>query len=343
MNSSEGNIREKIQGTSLVDTGPTKTWYVLSYGALALVILGLIAAPAYFSSYGVFVLSLWAVMAISAQGLNLTMGYAGKVSLAQAGFMAIGAYTSVLLVQQAGMNFWLAMIIAVLFSFVIGAAIGFPALRVEGHFLAFVTLGFNEIVVLVVRNEEQWTGGPQGILNIARPSIFGYSLFEPIRFYYFCLIMLALVSIVVWYMVRSPWGRAFKALRDNPHRAESLGINTTSYTVLAFAIGSAMAGLAGVMLAPLVEFIDPQSFLFVRSIEFLLMVMVGGRGFLLGPFIGAFVAKVLPEWLRFTEDYYLVFFSIFVMVLIIFFPKGIAGVGEYLRKRFFSGATEEVA
>jgi branched-chain amino acid transport system permease protein len=266
------------------------------------------------------------------------MGYAGKVSLAQAAFMGIGAYVSVLLVQNAGVNYWLAMLIAVIVCTLIGAGIGFPALRVEGHYLAFVTLGFNELVILVLRNEDQWTGGPQGILDIARPSIFGFSLFEPVRFYYFCMVMLALVSLLVWYMIRSPWGRAFKALRDNPNRAESLGLSTTTYTLIAFAIGSGLAGVAGTMLAPLVEFTDPQSFQLVRSLEFLLMVMVGGRGTLVGPFIGAFFAKVLPEWLRFADEYYLIFFSIFVMVLIIFFPNGIAGFGTYLRKRFFSSS-----
>ena len=120
-------------------------------------------------------------------GLVMTMmGYAGKVSLAQAAFMGIGAYVSVLLVKEAGVNFWLAMVIATLVCTLIGAGIGFPALRVQGHYLAFVTLGFNELVVLVIRNEDQWTGGPMGILNIARPSIFGYSLFDSTRFYYFC-------------------------------------------------------------------------------------------------------------------------------------------------------------
>ena len=330
------DLKREIQGSQLVDGGPTKWWQILKWGGLLLLIGGLLAAPLLVSNYILFVLSLWAVTTIAAQGLNLTMGYAGKISLAQAAFMGIGAYVSVLLVKNWDVNFWLAMIIATAVCTLIGAGIGFPALRVEGHYLAFVSLGFGELVYLVVRNEDQWTGGPMGILNIARPNIFGYSLFDSVRFYYFCLVMLALVSIFVWYMVRSPWGRAFKALRDNPNRAESLGISTTSYTLLDFAIGSGLAGLAGVLLAPLIEFIDPQSFQLLRSLEYLLMIMVGGRGTLAGPFIGAFFAKVLPEWLRFANDYYLIFFSIVVMVFIIFFPNGIAGFGTAIRKRFFT-------
>ncbi len=332
----QNNLDREIMGTRLTSGGPNKNWQYLTLGTLILVVVGLLVVPLFASNYAIYVLSLWAITAIAAQGLNLTMGFAGKVSLAQAAFMGIGAYISVLLVQNAGMNYWLSMFIATVICVLLGVGIGFPALRVQGHYLAFVTLGFNELVILIIRNEDQWTGGPLGILNIARPSIFGISLFNPTPFYYFCIITLGIVSFVVWYMVRSPWGRAFRALRDNPNRAESLGLSTTTYTLIAFAIGSGLAGLAGTLQAPLVEFIDPQSFQLGRSIEFLLMVMVGGRGTLAGPIIGAFISEVLPEWLRFTRDYYLIIFSIFVMILIVFFPKGIAGFGEYVRKRFFN-------
>src|SRR6266508_1149445 len=249
-------------------------------------VAALIIAPQFAGNYLIYVLSLWAIITISAQGLNLTMGFAGKVSLAQGAFMGIGAYTSVLLVKNGWANYWIAMLIAAVFCMMIGALIGFPALRVKGHYLAFVTLA-------------------------------------------------------VWYMIHSPWGRAFKALRDNPNRAESVGLSTTTYTLLAFAIGSGLAGIAGAMLAPLVEFIDPSSFDLNKSLEFLLMVMVGGRGTMAGPFIGAFFAKVLPELLRFANEYYLIVFAVFVMVVILFFPTGIVGIGSYLKDRFFSGKEKE--
>jgi len=334
MTEQTSDINQHIQGAALVEDTSSTVLRLTGRIALAGVVAALLLAPLDLSSYGLFLLSLWAVTTIAVQGLNLTMGYAGKISLAQASFMGIGAYTSTLLIQGTGMNFWLGLVIATLVCTAIGALIGFPALRVHGHYLAFVTLGFNELVILVLRNEDWLTGGPLGVLDIARPSIFGFSLFEPARFYYFCLVMLALVSLAMWYMIRSPWGRAFKALRDNPYRAESLGLSTTTYTLLAFAIGSGLAGIAGAMLAPLVEFIDPQSFGLQRSLIFLLMVMVGGRGTLAGPFIGVFFVVLLPEWLRFTEEYYLIIFSIFVILLIIFFPQGVAGIGPYLQKRF---------
>jgi len=335
------NIDQSIQGATLTEDTSNKALRVLGFVLLAVSIIALVFAPKYLSNYGLFLLSFWAVTTIAIQGLNLIMGYAGKISLAQASFMGIGAYTSTLLVQNAGMNYWLGLVIAAIVCMVIGVLIGFPALRVKGHYLAFVTLGFNELVILVLRNEDQWTNGPLGILNIERPSIFGISLFEADHFYYYCVTMLALVSLAMWYMIRSPWGRAFKALRDNPDRAESLGLSTTTYTLIAFAIGSGLAGIAGAIHAPMVEFIDPQSFGLSHSLLFLLMVMVGGRGTLAGPFIGVFIAILLPEWLRFTEDYYLIIFSIFVMLLIIYFPQGVAGIGPYLQKRFSNNQTNE--
>ncbi len=338
--SQQDNLQRTIQGTQLTDLGDNKAWSYITKIGLALVILALLVMPRFVGNYFQFVLSLWAVTAIAAQGLNLMMGYAGKVSLAQGAFMGIGAYVSTLLIQNWGVNFWLAMIIAIIVSILIGAAIGFPALRVEGHYLAFITLGFNELVVLFLRNEQELTGGTLGILNIERPSIFGFSLFEPTRFYYFCLAMLAISSLVVWYMIRSPWGRAFKALRDNPNRAESLGLSTTAYTLMAFAIGSGLAGFAGTLIAPLVEFVEPNQFQLLKSLEYLLMVMVGGRGFLAGPLIGAFVSEVVPEWMRFADEYYLIFFALFVILSIRFFPEGIAGFGKQIRRRFFSERKE---
>ena len=338
--SEQDNLQRNIQGKQLTDLGDNKAWgYITKFG-LAAIIIVLLVLPNYVGNYFQFVISLWAVTAIAAQGLNLMMGYAGLVSLAQGAFMGIGAYASTLMIKNWGLNFWAAMILAILLCVIIGALIGFPALRVEGHYLAFVTLGFNELVVLILRNEDQWTGGPLGLLNIERPSIFGYSLFEATRFYYFSLLMLAISSLLVWYMIRSPWGRAFKALKDNPNRAESLGMNITSYTLLAFAIGSGLAGFAGTLIAPLVEFVEPNQFQLLKSLEYLLMVMVGGRGFLAGPLIGAFASEVVPEWLRFADEYYLIFFAIFVMLSIRFFPEGVAGFGKQIRRRFFSERKE---
>jgi branched-chain amino acid transport system permease protein len=326
-------VDSTIQGRALQQANSSPILRVLGMVALALVVLGFIVAPAQMRNYGLVLVCLWAVYTMTVQGLNLMLGYAGQVSLAQAAFMGLGAYISTLLVKDAGVNYWLALLIAAVACTFMGALIGFPALRIKSHYLAFVTLGFNILVTLVLRNEDWLTNGNLGIQNIPRPSLFGFDIDSNFRYYYFCLAMLTLVTLAVWFMLRSPWGRAFKTLRDNPARAESLGISVVSYTLLAFALGSGIAGIAGAVYAPLIEYIEPAAFELPRSLLFLLMLIVGGRGSLVGPFIGAFLVTLLPEWLRFTQDYYLVLFALAVMVLMLFFPQGIAGLGELLRRK----------
>src|SRR5262249_29167261 len=144
-------------------------------------------------------------------------------------------------------------VLAGLASFLVGILLGFPALRVQKHYLAFVTLAFSVLVWLVIRNEQWLTGGIYGLSGIKRPELFGVSLRPAANFYWFVLAFAALLAVAQWWLVRSPWGRAFIALRENPARAESLGVDTRLYTLLAFAIGSAYGGFAGALYAPLVE------------------------------------------------------------------------------------------
>jgi len=295
--------------------------------AIALVV----AAPFGLKPYGIYLLSLWAVTTIAAIGLNLTLGYAGQISLAQASFVGIGAYTAALLTTQ-GWPLWSAFLLAIALCFVIGWLLGYPALRVQHHYLAFVTLSFATLVFLVLRNEEWLTKGVYGISGIPRPTVLGWSTKGPIDYYFFCLGILALVAAATWWLIRSPWGRAFTALRENPIRASSLGVDTRRYTLMAFAIGSALGGVSGVLYAPLVQFIEPTAFALNLSLSLLLMVIVGGSGYFFGPFLGTAVSVLLPEWLRFTEGLYLILYAAFVMVLMAFCPSGLLGLAERLRK-----------
>jgi branched-chain amino acid transport system permease protein len=307
-------------------SGSSKSSGVLPFLGIALVCGGLLAAPFLLKPYGIYVLSMWAVMSIAALGLNLTLGYAGQVSLAQAAFVGIGAY-AVALLLPAGWPYPLAFLAAGLLCFVIGWLLGFPALRVQHHYLAFVTLAFSTLAFLVMRNEEWLTGGIYG-LQVQRPTILGWSARRAPDFYYLTLGTLALISAAVWGMIRSPWGRAFMALRENPLRALSLGVDTRRYTLLAFAIGSALGGLSGALYAPLVQFIEPNAFALGLSLNILLMVIVGGAGYFLGPFVGALISVLLPEWLRFTQGYYLMAYAVIVMLLLAFSPTGIVGLAE---------------
>jgi branched-chain amino acid transport system permease protein len=300
-------------------------------GGLA-VLLALVAVPPFLMNYGIYLFTYWLVFVIAAMGLNLTVGYAGQKSLGQAAFFGIGAYT-VAILMKAGFSFWLGLPLAVVTCFAIGLALGFPALRVQTIYLAFATLGFNTAVWLVLRNEEWLTGGTFGINNIARPSFFGLALVKPLAFYYFVLVVTLVSAALLWKLLQSPWGKAFTALRDNPIRAESLGVNTRAYTLLSFAIGAAYAGVAGALFAPLVEFIEPAPFAVSSSIMMYLMVVVGGAGYFFGPLLGAAVGVMLPEWLRFAQGWYLFVFGAAVVALMLWLPDGLLSIPEKLRQR----------
>ncbi len=296
-------------------------------------IVALIVLPHFLSRYGIYILSLWAVTVIAAIGLNLTLGYAGQISLAQGAFVGVGAYTAAIMTTQ-GWPLLAALAVAIVLCFVIGWLLGYPALRVQHHYLAFVTLAFATLAYLVFRNEEWLTKGIYGIFGVPRPSLFGHPLKSPIAFYYVCLGALGLTTLFGLWLVRSPWGRAFMALRENPVRALSLGVDTRRYTLMAFAIGSALGGVSGVFYAPLVEFVDPTPFALSMSFNLLLMVIVGGQGFFFGPYLGALIAVLLPEWLRFTKGYYLIIYAFVVMLLLIWSPSGILGIlDRYLTER----------
>lgn len=300
-----------------------------------LVLLGiaaLVAAPIGQGNYIIYTLCSWLLFSIAAMGLNLTLGYAGQVSLAQAAFMGIGAYVTALM-TLAGIHWGLAVVVSIVSSFAVGLLLGYPALRVQHHFLAFVTLAFNTLLFLVLRNEEEITGGSFGLVGMPRPSFFGVGTDSNLSFYYFTLVCFLLAAGALWWILRSPWGRAFKALRENPIRAESLGLKIRRQTLLAFAIGSAFGGLAGALQAPLVQFIEPGSFALIHSLKLLLMVVVGGSGFFFGPMLGAGVVILLPEVLRFTEGYYLIIYSALVIVLMVYSPNGLIGLGHKIAER----------
>ncbi|KQQ75211.1 ABC transporter permease [Rhizobium sp. Leaf321] len=300
---------------------------------LLLGIAALVAAPIGQGNYIVYTLASWLIFSITAMGLNLTLGYAGQVSLAQAAFMGIGAYITALMTLN-GIHWGLAVIVSIAACFAVGLLLGYPALRVQHHFLAFVTLAFNTLLFLVLRNEEEITGGSFGLVGMPRPSFFGITTDSNIAFYYFTLVCFIVSAGAMWWILRSPWGRAFKALRENPIRAESLGLKVRRQTLLAFAIGSAFGGLAGALQAPLVQFIEPSSFGLIHSLKILLIVVVGGSGFFFGPMLGAAVVILLPELLRFTEGYYLIIYSTLVIVLMVFSPTGLIGAGQKLTEKF---------
>jgi len=300
---------------------------------IALVVgLALYAALAPFlKNYGVYLMTLVLVYLMSAMGLNLVVGYAGQMSIGQAAFFGIGAY-HVAILMKLGLPFFAVLPLAAGSCFIIGLMLGFPALRVQHHYLAFATLGFNVLIYLILRNEQSWTGGTFGLSGIPRPSLFGYELNNNLAFFYFAFVSTILLALLLAWLLRSPWGRAFAALRDNPIRAESLGVNITAYTLLAFAIGAACAGVGGAYYAVLVQYIEPSTFNVPASLMMLLAVIVGGSGRFFGPLLGTVVVLLLPEWLRFAQNWYLMVFGFAVVALMIWLPGGMLSLPDRFRK-----------
>ena len=315
----------------------TRTQRVL----LAVAIVALAVAAMWMQRSQIYLLTLCCVYLMANFGLNLTVGYAGQMSLGQAAFFGIGAYIAAILMTKAGLSFWMVMPIAAIVCFAVGLALGFPALRVQHHYLAFATLGFNVLVFLIMRNEEKLTGGTFGIANVPRPSLLGLSLDSERAYFWFTLAALCGLALLLWLLLRSPWGRAFAALRDNPIRAESLGINITAYTLFAFAIGAACAGVGGVFYASLVQFVEPGTFHFATSLLMLLAVIVGGSGRFFGPVVGTIIIVLLPEFLRsssapslqFMQKWYLVGFGVAVVALMIWLPGGILSLADHRARK----------
>jgi branched-chain amino acid transport system permease protein len=291
-----------------------------------LVLLALL--PLGFEQYKLYVASLTLVYLVMAIGLNLTLGYAGQISLAHGAFMAFGSY-GVAILGQRGWPFEVGLVLGAIVAFACGILVGFPALKVKHHFLAMVTLGFNIMVFLALRNWESLTGGSFGISAIARPT-WGSLGFTSDRAYY--VYMVGWASLVVgsaYWILTSRWGRAFRAIRENEMRAEALGVSLRNYKLMAFAIGAAYAGVGGALFAPLLGYIDPGAYTLDRSIQFLMMVVMGGLGRFAGPFIGAILVTVLPEVLRASEGLYLVIYALAVILLMLFMPKGLVGIWDW--------------
>jgi len=282
--------------------------------------------------YHMYVATLIGVYIISLMGLNLTLGYSGQISLGHAAFMGLGAY-SVALMTLAGYSFWLAILVGVGITFVAGLLLGLPSLRVKHHYLALVTLGFGTVVYLLLSNEHEITNGFSGLPGIPRPQLFGLDLSSDIAYYFLVAGFLVILTALGLWILNSRWGRAFKAIRENDMRAEMVGVSLLAYKLLAFAIGAVYAGIAGGLLAPLMKFVDPTSFPVHESFWFLIMLIVGGSGRFEGAFIGAIVVLLLPEFLRGTQQLYFVIFAAITLLLLVFWPTGLAGLSDVFFRR----------
>ena len=263
-----------------------------------------------------------------AVSLNLINGFTGQFSIGHAGFMAVGAYSSAYFsvnygtrlaeMLGAGTFGWVvslaaATVVGALFAAFAGLVVGVPSLRLKGDYLAIVTLGFGQIIVVFLNNIEA-VGGARGYSGI------------PIVKSFFWIFLVAILTIVLVYnIVHSAFGRALISIREDELAAEAMGINTTRYKVMAFVISSAMAGAGGVLMAHFDGYLNPRSFEFIRSFEILIMIILGGLGSIVGSVLGAILLTVLPEALRGFAEYRMVIYSVLLIVLMITRPQGLLG------------------
>jgi branched-chain amino acid transport system permease protein len=282
------------------------------------------------SGYLITLSTIIAINAIVACGLNVIVGFAGQISLGHAAFFGIGAYTAALLATKAGWAFWTALPCVIAMTAFVGLLLGIPSLRVREDFLAITTIGINFIVEAVFNNFE-FFGGALGIGGIPRVSLFDLRL-RGTEFLYLCLAFLVIVIAVCWWLTRCWAGLACFALREEEAAAASVGISPVRFKLLAFVIGTAMAGLGGALYAHFMRFISAGDFAFPLSVSLLSMVVVGGIGTLWGPILGAILIGILPEVFRPLIDYRILFYTTLLLLMIRFQPGGLLGENSVARR-----------
>ena len=282
--------------------------------------------PVLGTGYQVSIMISGLIYVMLALGLNIIVGFAGQLVLGYAAFYGIGAYTYGLLHLYFGLGFWICLPIAGIITTICGLGLGLPVLRLRGDYLAIVTLGFGEIVRLVLLNWTSVTGGSRGVSGIPRPEFFGVEMDltqKTTYLYYLSLIAVTITIIVITRLKNSRVGMALQAMREDEIASEAMGINLTQVKLTAFALSSAWAGFAGVLFAAKPQFITPASFTFMDSCMILAMVVLGGMGSILGVTIGALILILVPEYLRAFSDYRMLLFGATMVVMMLFRPQGI--------------------
>lgn len=308
---------------------------ILTVIGLACVLIpsGLITLKSFFydlpigiDAYWAQVITLAGVNAIMALSVNVVCGITGQLSLGQAGFQAIGAYAVILLTQNLHLPLPVSIILAGLIAAFFGFLIGFPTLKLEGDYLAIVTLAFGEIIRVVLLNQKSWTGGPNGIQF---GTIFTESLEWGATIAYASVIgVLVLIVVFLQNFLRSTYGRAIMAVREDEIAANSSGVGVFRYKMIGFVIASFIGGIGGALYAPLIGFVKPDLASFNNSVNDLIYVVLGGMGSVTGAIFAAFVLTILQEVLRFLRDYRLLIYPLILIVMMLFRPQGLLGTAE---------------
>ena len=303
----------------------------------AVALVGFILLPQFITvKYYLHLSVLALIWVIAAQGQNLIQGYTGYVSIVQAGFMGIGAYSTALMGIHFSMPVWMTITLAPFVTAFFALLTGYPSLRVKGHYFAIVTLAFNMVIFIVLMNFHDLTQGEAGITGIPKPggkdSMFNWRDRE--TYYYFVLIIAVLMTALAALVVRSRIGQTLIAIRQNEDLVGAIGIAAWKYKLFAFVSSAMFGGLAGAIYAHYQSFINPEIFGVAQSLDAILAVIVGGSGTIAGPVIGAFFVVFLPEYLRFADSFRLILYGLVLVLATIFMPRGIVGVTRDLMAKW---------
>ena len=282
--------------------------------------------PHLFSTYQTNVMTTALMYVVLGLGLNIVVGLAGLLDLGFVAFYAVGAYSYALLNLHFGLGFWTVLPIGGLLAATFGILLGFPVLRLRGDYLAIVTLGFGEIIRLILENWGEFSKGPSGISNISRPGFFGMglNLEQSIHYTYYLMILFVIVTIfVVNRLQDSRLGRAWIALREDEIACQAMGIDKRKTKLVAFSLGAFWAGIVGVMFAAKTTFINPASFTFLESAIILSIVVLGGMGSIIGVLLGALILILMPEYLRALSEYRMLAFGAILVCMMVFRPQGL--------------------
>lgn len=294
---------------------------------LVAVLLGAaVIFPFIFDTYQTNIMITALMYVVLGLGLNIVVGMAGLLDLGFVAFYAVGAYSYALLNHHFGLGFWAVLPIGGCLAAIAGIILGFPVLRLRGDYLAIVTLGFGEIIRLVLENWNEFSMGPSGISNISRPGFFGIelSLNGSILYLYYIMIIFMIITIfIVNRLQDSRLGRAWIALREDEIACQAMGIDKRKTKLVAFSLGAFWAGIVGVIFAAKTTFINPASFTFLESAIILSIVVLGGMGSIIGVIFGAFILILLPEYLRAFSEYRMLAFGGILVAMMVFRPQGL--------------------
>ena len=301
----------------------------VGYIAMGVVLFLLVILPRTWGSYWNYIMGTVGIYVLLGIGLNIIVGYSGQLVLGYVAFFAIGAYSFALVTapdpHNLTWNFWIALLVAIVASAISGVLIGLPILRLRGDYLAIVTLGFGEIIRILIKSDwlKDITLGPRGVRNIAGPTLFGKSFSSDIDFMYLIILAVLLAIFLAHRWQESRIGRAWLSISQDETVAQATGVDTYKYKILALAIGAAFAGLGGALFASRNQFTGPEDHVLMVSINVLSLVIVGGMGSIPGVILGAFTLKGLPEILRELESYRLLVFGALLVLMMIIRPEGL--------------------